>query len=111
MPSAPTGALEPPHGAPVTTTLAVTFDGSACSYEGPVRLDPGIVRVEFDNSSDLDGWLDVTRGGEFSVQVPTRPGTANSGYAGLGVGASYTIEYNSGSGTKVVGPTIEVGTG
>ena len=111
VPSAPTGALEPPHGAPVATTLTVTFDGSACSYEGPVRLDPGIVRVEFDNSSDLAGWLDVTSGGEFSVQVPAQADTANSGYANLEVAESYALKCNSGSGTMIAGPTIEVGNG
>ena len=111
VPSAPTGALEPPHGATVTTTLTVRFDGSTCSYDGPVQLEPGTVRFEFDNNSNVDGWLDATRGSEFSVQVPAGAGTANSGYAGLGVGASYGLECNSGAGTKIAGPTIEVGSG
>ena len=72
VPSAPTGPLEPPLGATVTTTLTVTFDGSTCSYEGPRRLEPGIVRVEFVNNSDRDGWLDVTRGSEFSAKFRQR---------------------------------------
>ena len=95
VPSAPTGALEPPLGSAVAATLTVTFDGSTCSYTAPGELGQGIVRVEFVNTSQLDGWLDVTYLGEFSVQVPALTGTSNSGYAGLAVARTYTLECHS----------------
>jgi basic membrane lipoprotein Med (substrate-binding protein (PBP1-ABC) superfamily)/DNA-binding SARP family transcriptional activator len=111
VPSAPTGALEPPLGSTVATTLAIRFDGSRCSYDGPTQLGQEIVRVEFDNNSDVDGWVDVTLRGEFSVQVPAAAGTSNAGYAGFKVADNYTFTCHSGSATTVAGPTIHARAG
>ena len=73
----PTGALEPPRGVVPTTTLTVTFDGSTCRYDGPAPSStPGMVRVEFVNTSDsTDGWT-FYPAGEFAVQVPALGGHA-----------------------------------
>jgi basic membrane protein A len=110
VPSAPVGALEPPYKSTVATTVTVRFDGSTCSYDGPLQLAEAIVRVEFDNTSDVDGWLDVTRRGEFAVQVPAAARTSNAGYAGLKVVDSYMFTCHSGSATTIAGPTIHTGT-
>ena len=109
VPRAPTGVLEAPIGSKPTTTLTVTFDGSACRYERPGELAPAIVRVEFVNNSDLDGWIEIAELGELSVQVPAVAHTSNSGYAGLEAAGSYTFECRSGSGTTITGPPMEVG--
>ena len=108
VPSAPTGALEPPLGSTPTTTLTVTFDGATCSYEGPGVLGPSVGRVEFVNTSDRHGWVDVTHLGGLSVQVPATAGTSNSGYAGFEFAGTYAFECHSEAQTTIAGPTVEV---
>jgi basic membrane lipoprotein Med (substrate-binding protein (PBP1-ABC) superfamily)/DNA-binding SARP family transcriptional activator len=108
VPRAPTGALEPPLGSTPTTALTVAFDGSTCRIEAPAALERGIVRVEFVNSSNVDGWVDLLDDGEFSVQVPAASGTSNTGYAGIQDSRTYEVECHSGSGMSILGPTLEV---
>ena len=103
VPSAPSGTLEPPRGLVPTTTLTVTFDGAVCKYDGPGELAPGMVRVDFVNTSDVDGSVDVLSRGELAVQVPASAATPNSGYAGLEAAADYAFVCHSGSGRTIGG--------
>jgi hypothetical protein len=109
VPSAPNGYLEPPRGVAPTTTLTVTFDGAACQYDGPGELRPGTVGLDFVNTSDVDGSVDVLSRGELAVQVPASAATSNSGYAGLEAATDYAFVCHSVSGSTVDGPTVEVG--
>jgi basic membrane protein A len=110
VPTAPTGALESPHGSTPTATLTVAYNGSTCAYEGPAQLLPAIARVDFRNTSGVDAWADITFRGELSVEVPAIAGTTNSGYAGLQGAGTYTLACHSGAGA-ITGSTIEVAVG
>ena len=107
VPDAPSGALEPPPGTTVAETLTVTYDGTACAYDGPTEIVSAIVSIEFINNSGADAWVAMRHPGELRVEVPARAGATNTGYASMEVPRRYTLECRADSGAAVAGPTLE----
>ena len=44
-----------------TVTLAVTWDGETCTYDGPTELAPGAATIEFVNNSDAEAGTSMAR--------------------------------------------------
>jgi basic membrane protein A len=89
VPLAPSGAVDPPPGVTAATTLALTTDGTSCTYTGKTEFEAGeVVRIEYVNNSTTEsgaGLVDLT-GGYAIAAVPTPSQHTNVGYAALPAG-------------------------
>ena len=76
-------------------TVAVTFDGATCVYDGPTELTPGVVLIEFVNNSEADAETVVARLDEDATfddfvefHQPEPKVTGPPDFVTLGVGAA-----------------------
>jgi hypothetical protein len=83
IPIAPTGPLSPPHEHEVAETVTVTWDGSRCTYSGPIKV-PGplpTVRIDFVNLDSVYRRFNASvEGGGILLSTLAKPGTSNTGY-------------------------------
>ena len=100
-----------PPDAMVSETLTVTYDGTACAYDGPIEIERAIVRIEFVNNSDADAWVAMSYPGDLRVEVPARASTTTTGYPSMEVARRYALESGTESGLTVAGPTLEATVG
>ena len=107
VPSAPSGALEPPPGAVVAETLTVTYDGTSCAYDGPTEIERAVVRVEFVNNSDADAWVALSYPRQLRVEVPARQETRPPATPRWRCPGDYAIECRAEPGVAVAGPTLQ----
>ncbi len=93
VPSVPTGALAAPPGIDTHTTATVTYDGGECTFDGPLRPEPGdVIRFDFVNTSAAEAWLvPVSPSAIGPAMIPARAGAGNSGYVTMMADATYTL--------------------
>jgi basic membrane lipoprotein Med (substrate-binding protein (PBP1-ABC) superfamily)/DNA-binding SARP family transcriptional activator len=88
VPRSPSGRLRRPLTSPVAQDATVTFDGTACRYDGPTQFTTGEV-VAFDvvNTTTDDIVFGVESSDVTFVRASVPPGGSSTGYAQLLPGA------------------------